>query len=66
MSAEASSFYSRIINEALLNIYAVKLRRFDKHLCNMYSKEEWAEWRSILPEMVRRMEAKIDERKEAK
>ena len=49
MSPEASRFYTRCINELLLNIFAVRAGHYGRYLQEMKDEEDQKEWRECLP-----------------
>jgi len=52
MSKESSRFYTILINELLLNIYAVQNLGYNRHICRMKTKNDLREWRKYLPEVI--------------
>lgn len=59
MSPEASRFYTRCINEVLLNIYAVQQGHFEKYIQEIKSEEDHKLWKMILPTMIALMENRL-------
>lgn len=52
MSDESSKFYTRCINEVMLNEYAVKSGKFDMYICHMIEPNDFSRWRHIVPEIA--------------
>lgn len=52
MDATSRKFYSRVLNNALLNLYAVRRGYFDTLLCEATDKEIIAKWNQALPKII--------------
>jgi hypothetical protein len=49
MAPEASRFYTRCVNEILLNIFAVRAGHYGRYMQEMKDDEDLQEWRECLP-----------------
>ena len=63
MSPEASKFYHKVFNRALLNMYAVKNGSFDTLFCETEDPRVLSRWKKALPGIVAKVQVKIDEKK---
>ncbi len=55
MSNESSKFYTRCINEVMLNEYAVKSGKFDMYIYTMVDPSDFNRWRKVVPEIAEHM-----------
>lgn len=60
MDSETRRFFSRIVNTAMFNIYAVEHQLFDTLLCESEDPEVMQRWKEAEPLIMETIQRRID------